>query len=218
MSRADRRIRVARGVEAALGGLAAAAHRRPGRTLAGVGLATVLALVAARDLRLDADLAELLPASFQSVRDLERLKERFGGIGYVVVVAQGGEPEALRRFADDVAPQLEALPAIRFVEYRRPVEFFERHALYYLDLEDLETIRSRLAAREAWERRRANPMYLDLEGSEPPSVALSDLEDKYAGRPDQDWIRSQANSDYYLDPERRMVLLLAKPVSMGSDL
>ena len=205
-------------LERLLGAAALGAFRSPTSVLAAVVGLTAVALIGATRLHLDPDLANLLPRSFQSVQDLERLKERFGGIGYVVVVAQGGEPEALRRFADDVVPRLEALPAIRFVEYRRPVEFFEEHALYYLDPEDLETVRSRLAAREAWERRRRNPMYLDLEGSEPPSVEFSDLENEYAGRSDQDWIRSQAAGDYYLDPERRMVMLLAKPVSLASDL
>ena len=74
----------------------------------------------------------LLPKSFQSVQDLHELEQRFGGLGWVAVVGKGGDPESLRRFADDLAPQLEALPGIRFVESQRPAPSSQEHALYFL--------------------------------------------------------------------------------------
>lgn len=206
-----------RGVERLLGGLAWSSYQRPWPTLAVlVGLA-LLALLPARSLRLDADLAELLPRSFPSVQGLDELKKRFGGIGYVVVVGQGSSPEALRRFADDIAPRLAALPSIRYVDYRRPVDFFEDHALYYLQLEDLVRLQEQVAARESWERRHRNPLYVDLEESEPPPIDTKGLEDKYASGEGASWLRTQLGESYYLDPQKQMIALLAKPAGVATN-
>ena len=59
------------------------------------------------------------------------------------------EPELLERFADDLQPELAALPGVRWVDVKRPRQFFEERALYYLDIEDLTSVRDRLLAREA---------------------------------------------------------------------
>ena len=123
--------------EKVLGGAAARSHRRPLPALAAAAVLVGLGGWAAMRLSLDTDLTELLPQSFESVQDLEKLKENFGGIGYVAVAGYDADPEQLRRFADEMAPKIEALPGIRFVEYERASTFFEERALYYLSLEDL---------------------------------------------------------------------------------
>jgi len=199
-----------------LGDVAARGVRRPLTSLAIVVVLTACATFAARGLRLDADLTELLPRSFQSVQDLDLLRDRFGGIGYVVVVAQGGEPEALRRFADDMAPKLEALEGIRFVEYKRAVGFFRDRALYYLETEDLREIARRVKERERWERRQKNPMLLKLDDEPAPSLDFADIEEKYAGSSSQ---RLTGDGEvYYLDAKERMVILLLKPAGVSTDL
>jgi len=114
---------------ALIGALAADAYRRPRRVLLAALIATVLALFGAKRLTLDTDLVHLLPSSFESVQAVEQLEERFWGLGYVAVVASGAEPEVLRQLADDLVPKLEALETIRFVDYRRPVEFFRDRAM-----------------------------------------------------------------------------------------
>lgn len=203
-------------IERRLGAVAAAAHRRPVAALAIAALLTGAGLFAARDIRLSADLTELLPASFDSVRGLEKLKERFGGIGYVVVVGESKDPAALRRFADDIAPKLEALPEIRWVEYRRTQDFFRDRALYYLDVADLEEVHRRLKARERWERQQRNPMYIRLDDEAPPSLDFADLESKYGTRSDQRLAGS--GGSYYLDEEAGLVVVMAKPAGNSSDL
>ncbi len=203
-------------VERGTGALAARSHRRPALAL---GLATLLVaggLLAARNLSLSANLAELLPRSFRSVQDIDKLAERFGGIGYIVVVGQGAEPEVLRRFADEIAPELARLPDIRFVEHKRAAEFFEDHALYYLGSDDLKTIQRRIDARVAYERRQKNPLFIDLEEEEAPPLDFADLEAKYAGGSAKRLAGS--GEDYYLDAKERMVVVLAKPAGNSSNL
>ncbi|PKN56613.1 MAG: hypothetical protein CVU56_15400 [Deltaproteobacteria bacterium HGW-Deltaproteobacteria-14] len=204
--------------ERALASLARRASEHPRATFAIAALTLAVALLGASRLRLDADLTHLLPESFASVQALDALQERFGSVGFVVVVGEGADPDTLRRFADDVAPRLEAIPDIRYVDRRRPSEFFEEHALYFLDPEDLGTLRDRVRTRERWERRRHNPMYVDLEDSAPPSVAFSDIVDAYAERSDRRWVQEQSAGDYYLDADARRVVLLARPTHRASDL
>lgn len=205
-------------VENWLGRTALAAYRAPWLTLLILALVTGVGYAGAKRLRVDADLAELLPHSFQSVKDLEVLKERFGGVGYVVLVAQDAEPEALRRFADDIAPKLGALDTVRYVDYQRPVQFFSDRALYYLDLKDLVDIKERLDKRVAYEHEHPNPLVFSLEDEEPPPLDFKDLEAKYKGRGDQKWMRGQLGETYYIDTARRMLVLLVKPATISTDL
>jgi len=206
-------------LESGLAFLSLLCFRRPWIALGILALLTVGAAQAARQrLSLNADLAELLPSSFESVKDLETLKQRYGGIGYVGVVASHAEPDVLRRFVDDVAPRVDALASVRSVDYRKPTQFLRDHALYYLDLDDLKIVHNRLRTRFDFEVAKRNPMMLDFDDEEPPSVDLSDIEKKYEARSDQAWMRTQLDDEYYIDVEKRRIALLAKPSKMSVDL
>jgi len=203
-------------LETRLGDLALRSHRRPLATLAVVALLAAAGTWASGRLTLSADLTELLPRSFRSVQDLDTLRERFGGIGYVVVVGRHAEPGALRRFADEVAPRLAELPGIRFVEHRREYDFFADRALYYLSVPDLEEVGRRVKARERWERRQRNPLLLKLDDEPAPALDFSDIEARYSGSSSR---RLSGDGEaHYLDPREQMVLLLAKPSGLSSDL
>ncbi|WP_338871721.1 efflux RND transporter permease subunit [Myxococcus stipitatus] len=202
--------------EGAMGQLAARSHRRPVWALVVAVVLTLLGAYFARNLTLSADFVGLLPKAFPSVQDIEKLRKRFGGQGNVVVVGMGAEPEALKRFADDMAPKLALLSEIRYVNYQRPRAFFDEHSLYYVDLEDLKTIQGRIDARITWEKQQANPLFVRLEETPAPSVDFSDIEQKYTGRANQ---RLSGQGDlYYLNPTERMVVLMAKPRGSAADL
>ncbi|MFP2928111.1 efflux RND transporter permease subunit [Pyxidicoccus sp. 3LG] len=202
--------------EGAMGRLAARNHRRPFQALFVALLLTLAGGYFARTLSLSADFVGLLPKNFPSVQDIDKLRKRFGGQGNVVVVGMGAEPEALKRFADDLAPKLGALSEIRYVNYQRPRAFFDEHALYYVDVPDLKTIQERIDARIAWEKEQANPLFVRLDDAPAPSVDFSDIEQKYTGRANQ---RLSGQGDlYYLDPTERMVVLMAKPRGSAADL
>ena len=199
-----------------LGATALRAHRRPVLALlVAIGLTALAALGASR-LTLNTDLTDLLPRSFESVQDLEKLKVKFGGIGYVAVAGYDADPVSLQRFADEMAPKIEALPGIRFVEYKREAPFFQERALYYMSLEDLGEVERRIRAREKYERRQKNPMYVKFDNEEVPSLDFSDLEKKYGGQSSRRL--SGDGSAYYLDTKERLVVLLAKPEGNSSDL
>jgi hypothetical protein len=210
--------RVTRALRAALGAVAVACFRRAPLVLLGVALASAVALSFARRLTLDPDVAQLLPPWYQSVRDVERLRERFGGVGYVVLLVEGGTPEARRAFADDVAPALARLPSVKFVDHRTPVEFFEDRGLYFADRADLEAVRDRLKARQKWQIERGQ---LDLDDEEPPPVDFSDVEAKYKARYRSDGAvtgRGQRGQGYHEDAAGTKLAVFVRPTKLASDL
>jgi predicted RND superfamily exporter protein/phosphatidylglycerophosphatase A len=185
---------------------------------------TVAAGWRARSLRIDTDLTHLLPRSFESVQNLERLEDQSAGVGYVSIVLQGGAPEQRRAFADEVAQDLTALPSIAYVDYKRPFEFFEDRALYYADLEDLERVRDQVEERRLWEARKRSALH-DLgldELGEPPSVAFDDLRAKYEARAKRYGVELGASrpapTPYWEDDDEGLLVLLARPSKRASDV
>ncbi len=211
--------RVARATEVVLGGVSALAHRHPFKTLLLASVLTAVALLSARKLVVDPDIANMLPRSVESTRNLDQLKARFGGIGYVTVLVSGADTEKLKRFAGLLASRLEKLPEVRFVDYRRPVEFFKSRAFYYMELEDLREIKRRVDKRVKWEKLRANPLYVDLEDTPPPRIDVEDIVDKQKRRARRRFrLLQQDGDDYYVDQAGRRLLLLIKPAAGSTDL
>lgn len=199
--------------------MAVACHRRPFTVLALAGLVTALLAAGAARLRVDSDLVALLPARFPSVQGLERYKARGGSVGYVVVVATVPadaaqvDPEAeLLAYARHAAPKLEALPSVDYAEFERPASFFEDRLLYYLAPDDLERFAEQVEDRANYERRRANPLLVDLEDEGPPAIQLD-----VAGAGFPKGIR-RSGTPYYLDETGRTLLILVKPTHLASDL
>ena len=139
-----------------------------------------MAFQSAKDLKIDGNLIALLPADFESVQALDEMKERYGGTGFVSIVIRSSDEAKLLEFAENAKVELEALPDIDYATYNRPSEFFRRHALYFIETADLEDLTEQLETRVEWERRNANPLYLDFEEEEaPPPLSLDHLKEKY---------------------------------------
>ena len=195
------------------------AYKHPATALLLLVVIAVLSLYSAKKLTLDADLSALLPDSFASVQDLEAVKERFGGIGYIVITARGDNPPAMRSLANEIANKTKTLEHISFVDYRRPVDFFKDRAFYYLGVDDLNTIEKRVKKRIKWEKRKRNPMYVDLEDSPAPSLEFKDIEDKYNAENSSSWMSAQQSEEaYYFNEDKTLLAVFIKPEITSSDL
>lgn len=149
----------------------------------------------ARHLKLKSDFKELLPAHFQSVRDLDRIVERVGGTGSLMVAIESEDSKASVRFAEDLVTQLKAYPPefIQSIEYNVSdvIHFFEHNKYLYMDTKDLKEIRDRLDRRIQKEKLKTTGIYIDFDESHTDdSVGFNtkDIEEKYkskAGRYDQ---------------------------------
>ena len=184
-------------IENILAKLASWSARRAGTALLLVTVVSALAVSGARNLALDANLTHLLPKTFESVKGIEALEKRFGSVGYITVVGSGADTETLKRFAADAAPLVENLEDIRYVDYRRHSDYFKDRALYHLDAIDIALGRKRLNKVVKYYKRKANPMYLDLETDEaPPKIEYQDIVDRYKDRSDKQWALQQSSNEY----------------------
>ena len=133
--------------------------------------------------RLETDIAALIPDDYPSVRTLDDIKSRVGGVGSIIVLAESGDADASRRLIEDLAGVLEGPDYARFVnyvDYRLDVEFFRKNALLYMDTEDLEEILFRVEDRIRHEKVKLSPMFIQLDDEGDDEVLdFSDIEAKY---------------------------------------
>lgn len=133
---------------------------------------SLLAAVGATRLRVDADLAALLPRGYPSALALSQFEEKGEVSGFVSILVDGADAETHRRFAQELSPQLEALPAIRYVELERPGQWFEDRGLFFLTQAQLTKLAEDVEARVDWEVYHDSPLGLGLEDSTPPDVQI----------------------------------------------
>ncbi|WP_239014515.1 efflux RND transporter permease subunit [Archangium violaceum] len=183
-------------------------YRRPGRVLACVVAVALLAGLLASRLVFHGSFVELLPADTQEVRDLEAVSQKAGGDGYLVLRARGAAPETLRRFAHALAPRLEALEEVRYTEFRYDTRFFKERALLLLSAEQLRGLREDLESVLEAEKLAANPLYVQLEDTPPPS--LEEIARRHAPR--------AALSEYLTSPDGSELYLFVKPSGVAGDL
>ncbi len=205
-----------------LGAGASTSYRSPFIAL-GIALTlSALAFTSATSLKIDGNLIALLPDHFESVQALDKMNERYGGTGYVAVVARAPDQGALIDFATDAKADLEKLADIDYATFQRPSEFFRRHALYFMDIADLEELTQQLEARVEWERRNANPLYLDFETDDaepatPPPLELEHLKEKYLRKAGGS-AQVDTDSPYLLAPDQETLVILARPRGSSTDL
>lgn len=203
-----------------LGDVAVWSYRHAGLVVLLAAVSVLVAAWSARTLSVDTDLTHLLPRSFESVQNLERLERHSRGVGYVSLVLSGGGPEERRALADELVPAIEALSSIRYVDHRRPTAWFADRALYYLDVEQLEQINGRITERREWEVRKRSPLYdLGLEPlGEAPSLSFDELRGKERQFVERLGLRGAAlEASPYLEGDGILVLL-ARPSQRASEL
>ncbi len=172
-------------------------------------LLTLVAGAIASQLTIDADLERLLPETAPSVRGLEQLEEKYGIVGRVTLVLRGDDLATLQAAADRAGEIALDVDNIDRVEVRRPTQFFKDNRLLYIDKADLDELATRIGTRIKWEKRRANPLFVDLGGAAAPEVLLDDIEAKY---------EQFSRDDYYCDEAGKTCLVFAFPSFSAGDL
>ncbi|OJT24413.1 hypothetical protein BO221_14720 [Archangium sp. Cb G35] len=182
-----------RGSEAFIRGTLA----RPWRVLlAFTVLALGGALLAGR-LDFRGSFVELLPSETQEVQDLNRVAEKAGGDGYLVVRARGAAPEKLREFSNALSRKLETLPEVRYVENHFDVGFFEERGLLLLPTEKLKELRADVDARLRYEKQQAIAVDLLDEADAPPDFDA--IVKKYSpDAPMREYLGSADGSEVYM--------------------
>lgn len=99
----------------------------------------------ARGIRVDTNLEALLAPSSESVMALEELRERQGSTELLNIAIKSSDPEANQRLAEDVRSAISQWPEV--VDAWTSLDYtpLRDHALYYLEVRELEDLRDRLA-------------------------------------------------------------------------
>lgn len=133
------------------------------------------------------DIEELLPTSARSVMDLNEVTRRLESTENLAIITLSENTKASRRFVDNLAAKLQEYPKdiIAGVEYRidKEIHFFESRRALYLDLADLEKIRTFIRDRIEYEKLLYNPLTIFQNVDIPePALDVRSLETKYSNR------------------------------------
>jgi len=201
-----------------LGRLGLGCYTRPKIVLTLWAVLLALSAVAMMRLTVDPDVAGLLPSHYESVQDIEKVRERVGGVGYVVVLLKGGKREARRSLAAEVQQEIEQLDSVSYVESKRPEVFIRDKALWLMDIDDLRTLESRVHDRYEY---AINRYFLDLDDKPPPQVEIQDLVANFSARflgdgKDKEISELPETSDLYEDAARQA--LFVRPAHLATNL
>ncbi|MYB54887.1 MAG: MMPL family transporter [Gemmatimonadetes bacterium] len=163
--------------------------------------------------KLETDLVALIPKNYQSVKTLNEIKQRVGGVGSLVVLVQSPDFEANRRFAEDLAHELQDEKYetyINFVDYKRDAEFYRKNALLFMETDDLDEVLTRIDDYIIQEKLKLSPLYISLDEEE-AVLDFSDIESKY---------RTADNGDetYYTNSDRTILALEAMAAGTVSNI
>jgi len=198
-----------------------AGHKK--KALLVVLLTFLFAAFVTSGLVLKSDLKELLPPNYESVKELNRVLERIGGVGSLIVVAESPDLEANKRFMDDLAKKLDELPPgmIRYEDYKAESirQFYENHFLYYIDLDDLNLLYDRLKRRIDYEKFKRSPLFFRLgdDDDETVGIKIDDIRERNEAKFEAP---VSTVDDYYGGEWGRMLIMIVRPlgatISLGS--
>ena len=166
----------------------------------------------AAQLRIKADSADLLPDDYVSVRELNRIKSRVGGIGPLMIIVTGEDLDASVRFIHDLADELEGGELISSIIRGKNSEFLGRNRLLYMKLADLQEIEYRIEDHIDLQKAKQSPLYVSL-GDDEEDLSFSDMQEKYS-----QYDIKGVERDYYLTEEKNGVILRLYPTGVITDV
>jgi predicted RND superfamily exporter protein len=173
-------------------------------------------------LHLKSDLEALLPSKAPSVLALNEFRDRMPVTRYLGIIVDVGASENLpagEAFLDALSERIQHYPPELVAKVRTGVfeerEFLKKHAALYVDLPDLVELRRRIEARRDYEVTKQ--MGMELTDEPPPSLDISDLEQKY--RPRIDASRRFPTGRFSSAEQKLTLLLIEVPgFATGTDL
>lgn len=192
-------------------------------------LISALALYSASGIRMKPDLGELLPRDTASVEVAEAINARLPALSTLAIVAEGPDPETLRRFVDALAPRLETIDPELLGRVDAGIggakQFFERRKILYAPLDKLEEAHESILDRYDYEVGKVTELNLLDEEPPPPLTEASlrktlgyDVDEERDGSAADAVVGASGSSadEYYIDTENnRAAILVRTPISSG---
>lgn len=193
--------------------------RHPYRVLGIAFLVGVVAASFALQLKIDTDIANLLPPDNPRVIALNQLRETVGGETEMDVAIGSPDFEANKRFAEDlIVKSLELYdrrsqsPYFSKVEFRKDTEVLKDYALFLATEEELDELIVYLDDEIENAKLEANPFFIDFGDDE-------DYEDEEdAGKRFEDVYKELIPSEYPVNADSTVLTLKLFPTGAKSDL
>ncbi|MEX0684457.1 MAG: MMPL family transporter [Balneolales bacterium] len=133
-------------------------------------LLAIFSMFFAAKLKIDTDIANLVPGDYPNVQALNELQRTVGGESPMEVVIHSPSFEINKRFAEDIIPRsMELLdprsdnPFFERVEYTKDTEVLKDYALYLATPSEIEDVRDYLQERIEDAKLDANPFFVDFD-------------------------------------------------------
>lgn len=174
-----------------------------------IGIVVLSALSIPRTISLfkniSTDPLDLLPRKHPNVQALLQVRDKLEKGVRTSMVFESDDPQATLHLLADTVEKLEEHPMVaRVIARKIGYDFFNKHKLLYLDLDDLRTIRDRIDRRIQREKLRG--LYVDFEGDD--SVSFKDIEEKYKSR-----YSEETRSEYNVSPDGRIYAIFVESTS-----
>jgi predicted RND superfamily exporter protein len=131
----------------------------------------------ANNLKLNNDLASLLPENTPSVKALNESTERFGSSDKFLIAIRAEDPQIVAELQDSIQKHMLAdwKDILISAQIERDNQFFVDHALLYLPVEHLERIRDNLGILQREMSDAINPFLVDLSDEDDQKTKAEDL-------------------------------------------
>jgi uncharacterized protein len=176
-----------------------------------VGLLTIApALTLALRLQVRTGFGELLPEKQPSVLELRRASARLPSMSTLAVTAESKDTALLKRFMDELTPQLQRLPMVSDVETgpRDVQDFFTKHKYVYADLKDVEALHEDVIARYDWEVGKK--LGTNVDDDEPPPVTAESVRKRFQHSLDELKKNTRGVDGYYIGEDGTFAVILVR--------
>ncbi len=196
--------------------------RRPFLVLFVAVVVGLLAGYSALQLRIDTDIANLLPADNPRVVALNQLRETVGGETEMDVAIGSPDFEANKRFAEDlIAKSLELYdarsqsPYFSKVEFRKDTEILKDYALFLATEDELDDLVDYLDTRIEDAKLEANPFFIDFDFDDEEDTTV--VEDD-AGNRFENVYKEMIPTEYPVNADSTVLTLKLFPTGSKSNL
>ena len=188
-------------------------ERRLVAVLLGFVVLVGLSAWGASRLQVNTNQIELLPPKMRAVVEAQRIREMVGGFGFLMLALKSDDDQHLKDVSDDLAEQIKKMPEVRQVRHKLDISFVRDRVGLYISTKDLKEVRRRIRAKIKDVVRKNNPFHISLRKTKPVKLDLQDIVDKY-----KEVGKKRIADDYNITPDKKMLLLLIKPMGNSTDL
>lgn len=195
--------------------------RLPLVVLAVAALLTFLGVRQALTLRIDSDIATLLPPEYASVQSLRRLQETVGSETTIDVAIHSQSFDANRTFGEAFVARMMALQdpdGERYftrVDFKRDVRFITENALYFATFDELDRLEAFLRGQAQQVRDASDPLRLNLfQANEDSLEAVRRIEGDQLRRD----LAQLALGEYLTSPDSTTLVVRFYPTGAQTDI